>query len=205
MLRRIFIFVIVIISFCFVTFINSKIYCEEVKETTKVEKSSEENITLSPNVTKGEEKLAGKEYDVNLFTLIAKTIFSLIIITILIYLILRFFLKGQRWLIKQSGFIQIIATHSLAPNKHIQIVEIGNKLLVLGVSEHSINLLTEIVDKEVIDSIKIQSSKQEEKLQLSFIQHLKNRLQGQEIAQASYEEKLKFLNKQREKLKKLEL
>ncbi|MEW6095168.1 MAG: flagellar biosynthetic protein FliO [bacterium] len=198
MLKRSFIFSIcVVISFCVVTCIESKI-CYGIK--AKVEQSSED-IALGED---GKEELAGGKYNINLFVLIIKAIFSLIIITVLIYFILRFFLKGQRWITKQSGLIQIIATHPLAPNKYIQIVEIGNKLLVLGVSEHNINLLTEIVDKEVIDFIKIQSSKQEDKMQLSFIQHLKNKLRVQEIQQTDYDEKLKFLNKQRERLRKLE-
>lgn len=190
------------VSFCLVTTIESKI-CYGAKEKTKVEQN--ENIPLSKKVQKTEEPLAGQDYNVNLFALIAKAIFSLLIITGLIYFTLRFFLKSQKWLPKQQPFIQIIATQPLAPNKYIHLIEIGNKLLVLGVSEHNINLLTEIVDKEVIDFIKTQASSQEDKIPLSFIQHLKQRLRGQEIEQTGYEEKLKFLNQQRERLKNLEL
>lgn len=198
--RKLILGILVVVSFCLVIFIESKI-CSAAKETS-FEQS--ENISSAEDVIKEKENLANKKYDVNLFGLIVKTIFSLLIITGLIYFILRFFLKGQRWLTKQQGLIQIIGTHALTPNKYIQIAEIGNKLLVLGVSEHSINLLTEIVDKETIDFIKIQASRQEDKMQLSFIQHLKNRLHGQEIEQAGYDEKIKFLNKQRERLKNLE-
>lgn len=186
------------LSFCLTTAMESKI-CYGAKEKTRVEQN--ENISSTPKVPK---PLAERDYNINLFTLIAKAIFSLLIITGLIYFTLRFFLKSQRWMTKQHHFIQIIATQPLAPNKYIHLIEIGNKLLVLGVSEQSINLLTEIVDKEVIDFIKTQASSQEEKTPLSFIQHLKERLRGQEIPQTSYEEKLKFLNQQRERLKNLE-
>jgi len=202
MLKRKFTFIfVVVISLYFVTYIE--IYCE-AKESKIEQKSETEDVFLSKDVTKAKKEYTGERYDVNLFVLIVKAIFSLVIITVLIYFILRFFLKSQRWITKQQGLIQIIATHPLAPNKYIQIVEIGNKLLVLGVTEHNINLLTEIADKEIIDSIKIQLSKQEEKMQLSFIQHLKNKLWGEEVEEASYDEKLKFLNRQRERLKKLE-
>ncbi len=198
MIKRKLIFgILVVVSLCFVTFIKSKVCCETI--TTTVEQS--ENVDVAKDIIKEKEN---QKYEVNFFVLIAKAVFSLLIITGLIYFILRFFLKGQRWMTKQEGLIQIIGTHPLAPNKYIQIVEIGNKLLVLGVSEHNINLLTEIIDKEIIDFIKIQVSKQEDKMQLSFIQHLKNRFRGQEIEQPNYEEKLKFLDKQRERLKKLE-
>ncbi|MEW6607781.1 MAG: flagellar biosynthetic protein FliO [bacterium] len=168
----------------------------EFNESEKIIDSAKDVVKETPQKEK---------YDVNLFVLMGKTVVSLVIIAALIYFVLRFFLKGQRWLTRQQEFIQTIATHFLAPNKYIQIVEIGNKLLVLGISEHNINLLTEIEDKEVIDLIKTQVSRAEDKLQLSFIQHLKKRLMKPQLEQTDYEEKLKFLNKQREKLKSLEL
>ncbi|MEW6618110.1 MAG: flagellar biosynthetic protein FliO [bacterium] len=168
----------------------------EFNESEKIIDSAKDVVKETPKKEK---------YDVNLFVLMGKTVVSLVIIAALIYFVLRFFLKGQRWLTRQQEFIQTIATHFLAPNKYIQIVEIGNKLLVLGISEHNINLLTEIEDKEVIDLIKTQVSRAEDKLQLSFIQHLKKRLMKPQLEQTDYEEKLKFLNKQREKLKSLEL
>jgi flagellar protein FliO/FliZ len=190
--------IVVVVSICFVTFIDSKVYC--VAKETKIERNEK-----GTKPTPAEEKpLANRAYDVNFFFLIVKAVFSLLIIIALIYFILRFLLKGQRWITKQQKFIQTIGTHSLTPNKYIQIIEIGNKLLVLGISEHNINLLTEIEDKEVIDFIKTQSSKEEDKISLSFIQHLKKRLQGQQIPHSDYEDKLKFLNKQRQRLKKLE-
>jgi len=203
MLRKRLTFMILIgVNFCFVICIESKI-CYGAKEGIKFEQN--ENVSSIKDVAKTKEPLANREFNVNLFTLIAKTIFSLLIITGLIYFILRFFWKSQRWITKQQGFIQIIATQYLAPNKYIQLIEIGNKLFVIGVSDQSINLLTEIDDKEVIDSIKTQVSRQEDKMSLSFIQHLKEKFHGQEIDQTSSEEKLKFLSKQRERLKNLEL
>jgi flagellar protein FliO/FliZ len=196
--RKLLFIIVVVVSFCVVTFIDSKVCC--VAKETKIE----QNEKGTKPIPDEEKPLANRTYDVNFFFLIVKAVFSLLIITALIYFILRFFLKGQRWITKQQKFIQTIATHSLTPNKYIQIVEIGNKLLVLGISEHNINLLTEIVDKEEIDFIKTESAKQEDKIPLSFIQHLKKRMRGEEIKQVDYEEKLKFLNKQRQRLKKLE-
>jgi len=199
--KKLTLMILLVVNFWLVTGIESKI-CYGAKETKFAQN---ENISSKKDVAKPEEPFARQEFNVNLFTLIAKTVFSLLIITGLIYFILRFFLKNQRWIPKQQGFIQIIATQYLAPNKYIQLIEIGNKLLVIGVSDQSINLLTEIGDKEVIDSIKIQASRQEEKVSLPFLQHLKEKLRGQGINYTGSEEKLKFLSKQRERLKNLEL
>lgn len=193
---------LVVISFFILNFINLKIlYCEV--EETRLEQSKDK--TTPKDVPKAKEPLTNNKYNVNFFILIAKALFSLLIITALIYFILRFFLKGQRWITRQQKFIQTIATCPLTPNKYIQIVELGNRLLVLGISEHNINLLTEIVDKETIDFIKTQSSKEVDEIPLSFIQHLKKRFAGGEIEQEDLEHKLKFLDKQRQRLKKLEL
>ncbi|MFH1564182.1 MAG: flagellar biosynthetic protein FliO [Nitrospirota bacterium] len=205
----------IVVSIYLTIFIDSKIWCEtktvEFKQDpVKLEQTVKQQahlVDIDLGETTTEKKLTNQDLglpgnNINFFVLILKAVFSLLIITGLIYFVLRFFLSGQRWLTKQQGLVQVIGTHPLTPNKHIQIIEIGNKLLVLGVSDHSINLLTEITDKDVIDSIKIQASKEEDNL--SFIQHLKKRLPGQKLEQINYEDKLQFLNKQRERLKKLE-
>lgn len=210
MLKRKFAWIVV--GLCLTTFIDSKIWSEtktvELKQDpAKLEQTVTQDVVVGKNTAKEEKKqarlvLANQDYSINFFVLILKAVFSLLIITGLIYFVLRFFLSGQRWLTKQQGLVQVIGTHPLTPNKYIQIIEIGNKLLVLGISDHSINLLTEIIDREVIDSIKLQASKEEEKL--PFIEHLRKRLHGQKVLEeTNYEDKLQFLNKQRERLKKL--
>lgn len=55
---------------------------------------------------------------------------------------------------KASGAIQIIDTACISPGKFIQVVLVADKVLVLGVTSQSINLLTEIENKEIIEKIK---------------------------------------------------
>jgi hypothetical protein len=45
-------------------------------------------------------------------------------------------------------------------NKIIQIVEIAEKIMILGVTDSNINLIATVEDKEVVDRIKLLSSKE---------------------------------------------
>jgi flagellar protein FliO/FliZ len=80
---------------------------------------------------------------------IIKVFLPLILIVGLLYMLLRF--------VKKSGFsinkrvskisknynVQVVNTQMIMPKKFISIVKIKDKLLVLGVSENSINMLKE--------------------------------------------------------------
>lgn len=81
------------------------------------------------------------------FLNIIKVIFLLIFILGLmygtLYLARKYFFtfdKNSKKLIK----IKVLSTQMIMPKKYIQVVQVHDKILVLGVSDHSINLLEEI-------------------------------------------------------------
>jgi len=112
----------------------------------------------NPDYTYKEPEFARKEVSYPL--LILRTIAILGVIIIGIYLIFRLLLKNRRSPVRDSEIIKVLATYPLAANRLIQIVDIGGQILVLGVSDSSINLITEVEDKEVIDRIRLLSSKE---------------------------------------------
>jgi flagellar biogenesis protein FliO len=112
----------------------------------------------APNYEYQEPEFAQKEVSYPL--LILRTVAVLGVIIIGIYLIFRLLLKNRRSPVKDSEIVQILATYPLAANRLIQIVDIGGQILVLGVSDSNVNLITEIDDKEVIDRIRLLSSKE---------------------------------------------
>lgn len=66
--------------------------------------------------------------------------------------------KAAKYPVK--GFMKVLSTMSLAPGQSLQIVEVGGRLLVLGVAEGSINLVTEITsaeEKSNIDKMKLEA------------------------------------------------
>ncbi|MGQ9615730.1 MAG: FliO/MopB family protein [Spirochaetota bacterium] len=99
--------------------------------------------------------------------LILRTLAVLGVIIVGIYLLFRLLLKNKNKIVTDSEIIKVLATYPLAANRVIQIVDIAGQVLILGVSDANINLITEISDKEVIDRIKLMSSK-ESKITTSF-------------------------------------
>ncbi len=112
----------------------------------------------APDYTFQEPEFTRKEVSYPL--LILRTVAVLGVIIIGIYLIFRLLLKNRRSPVKDSEIIRVLATYPLAANRLIQIVDIGGQVLVLGVSDSSINLITEVEDKGAIDRIRLLSSKE---------------------------------------------
>jgi flagellar protein FliO/FliZ len=92
--------------------------------------------------------------------MILRTIAVMGVIIIGIYFLFRLLLKNRNRLVTDSEIVTVLVTYPLAANRIIQVVDIGGQVLVLGVSESNINLITELEDQEVIDRIKLSSSKE---------------------------------------------
>ncbi|MBR1420817.1 MAG: flagellar biosynthetic protein FliO [Selenomonadaceae bacterium] len=114
-----------------------------------------------------------------LFTLLLVFIFVLV----LAYLAARF-LSGKFSPTLNSHGGKILEHLALAPNRSICVVEMAGRVFLLGVTEHSINTLSEITDKDEIerlraDSVRNPISKETLSNELdslvSFVRNLRNR------------------------------
>lgn len=80
------------------------------------------------------------------FFSIVKIIFLLLLILGMVYGAL-FLMKKYVYVTDKKGSklirIKVLSTQMILPKKFIQVVQVHDKILVLGVSEHSINLLQE--------------------------------------------------------------
>jgi flagellar biosynthetic protein FliO len=92
--------------------------------------------------------------------LILRTVAVLAVIIIAIYLVFRFLLKGRNRAVSDTEMIKVLATYPISANRLIKVVDIAGKILVLGVTDSNINLITEVEDKEISDRIKLLSSKE---------------------------------------------
>lgn len=84
-------------------------------------------------------------------------------------------------------YIKNPASYSFSPSKSVQLITIGNRAFLLGLSEQSISLLTEIDDRELIDTILFEADKKPA-VQTSFTNILHSFLTNQKATQ---EKKLK--------------
>ncbi|MCK9210196.1 MAG: flagellar biosynthetic protein FliO [Ignavibacteriaceae bacterium] len=86
---------------------------------------------------------------------VLKALFPLVLVIGLLYAVLIFIKrKGITVTGKRSKIfnIDVLSTQSIMPKKYISVVKVENKYLVLGISEHSINLLKELdIDENQID------------------------------------------------------
>ena len=131
--------------------------------------------------------------------LILKTVAVLAVIVISIFVLFKILVKGKGKIISDSDVIRVLATYPLSANKVIQIVDIGGKVLVLGVTESNINLITTIEDKEVIDAIKLQYSK--EKAQKTGFKDQFTKLLGGKIFNKMGQ--ISYLDNYRKRIKKM--
>jgi flagellar protein FliO/FliZ len=53
-----------------------------------------------------------------------------------------------------GGVVSVLAQVPLGPSQFLTVVDIGGEILVLGVTEHSVNALTEIQDPAVIERLR---------------------------------------------------
>jgi len=87
------------------------------------------------------------------FKAILSLIFVLLLMGIVLYLMKKY-LFGKSTLATLSGIdMQVMGILSLHPKKTIHVVKILNKYFIVGVTEQSIQLISEISDDESIRSL----------------------------------------------------
>ncbi len=91
--------------------------------------------------------------------LIIKTIIVLGALIGGFYYFFRFVTRKAGIQILGREVVQVLSIVPLGQNKFLQVVELAGRVLVLGVSENSITLITEVKDRDEIDRIRLQSSK----------------------------------------------
>ena len=80
-------------------------------------------------------------------------------LSLVLGLIFLLFFGFKKYVLKNTAFgggklVQVLSTNFLAPKKNIALVEVAGEILVLGVSEQNISLLTSIREPDRIEEIK---------------------------------------------------
>lgn len=77
------------------------------------------------------------------------------------YLFFRFVTKQTAMPSLGSSLVDVLASAPLGPNRYVQLVDVGGVLLVLGVTDNAISLLTEITDRDERDRLRLLASQEE--------------------------------------------
>ena len=80
--------------------------------------------------------------------------------------------------VKTSQVLKILYEYDLSGNKRLQIIEIGNRLMVLGLSDSNIQLIAEISDKDSVAEIKLNCEKENKTEKPDFFLVLTNTIKN---------------------------
>jgi flagellar biogenesis protein FliO len=88
-----------------------------------------------------------------------KTVIILALFGMGFFFFLRYVTRKSGMMSVGSGVANILSVVPIGQNKFIHIVDIGGRMLVLGVTDNSISLITELKDRDEIERVRLQSSK----------------------------------------------
>lgn len=150
-------------------------FMEQTEETETPQLRERENVTFY------EEK--------NPFFMLLQLVFALLFVIALIYLLLRF--MSKRSLSYRSTLaLQNLGGVSLGANRSVQLVKVGERLLVVGVGE-TIQLLKEIDDPDEIERLLKQQEERFEKFEQPFVAYVKRVFKEREKETTSFQDVLK--------------
>ena len=70
----------------------------------------------------------------------------------------------------KEKLIKVLASSYIGVKKHISLIEVPGSVLVVGITNDNISLLSKIEDEEILDNLKLS---EEDRTQVSFSEHLK--------------------------------
>lgn len=118
--------------------------CLEEEEPTEINEDQSNEDTTPP-------VLAEQNQTGSLAFNIVKTVFALILILALIYILIKFLGKRNK-LFNQVKALENLGGISVGQNKSIQIVRIGEKVFIVGVGDN-VELLQELDDEDLIHDL----------------------------------------------------
>lgn len=93
------------------------------------------------------------------FGLFLRMVISLLIVIGLVYLVVRIFKKNTGMADTDDSFLRRVAVLSIGSGKSVQIVTLLENAYLIGVTDNNINLISEIKDKELVDSLNLLADK----------------------------------------------
>ena len=86
-----------------------------------------------------------------MFELLVRVVFSLAVVFGLLWFVAR--TSSRRFGGRARSMVRVVARQPLARTASLAIVEIGDRVLVVGVSEHGVSLLTEMDPSELPEEL----------------------------------------------------
>ena len=148
----------------FVAFVNVFVFSQtDTSQSSSVESSvlDESQILLGETNPESQITFSGDESNLEKSSvwLFVRMILVLILVIVAIYALMKFFKKKSTEVKSSDDFLRSVSSLSFGPGKSVEIVTLIDKAYDLGVTEKSINLIAEIDDKELIESLNLNHDK----------------------------------------------
>ena len=148
----------------FVAFVNVFVFSQtDTSQSSSVESSVLDESQILLGETNPESQITFSDDESNLekssVWLFVRMILVLILVIVAIYALMKFFKKKNTEIKSSDDFLRSVSSLSFGPGKSVEIVTLIDKAYVLGVTEKSINLIAEIDDKELIESLNLNHDK----------------------------------------------
>ena len=85
-----------------------------------------------------------------------------------IYAIFYLLKKTGKTRFQETRLIQVLSSKALSGNRSLHLVEVGNQVFLVGSSDSAVSLVSEILDKETLDGLRLQSASASESERKSF-------------------------------------
>lgn len=135
------------------------VFAQEAEAENKKESTQQEQ---APQDAEAEAELYTYDQpvveEVSYTWIIVKTMVVLALLALGFFFFFRYVTGKATGPIIGRNVLQVKAVLPIGQNRMLQIVEVGSKLLVLGVTDSQITLLKEITEKDEVDRIKLESS-----------------------------------------------
>jgi len=129
-------------------------------------------------------------------------IISLAVVVGVIYAIFYVVKKGVGKKIVENQVISIVGSKIISGSKALHVVEVGKTMYLIGSSNESINLISEISDKETRDTLKLQAT-QNKQAPVRFQDFIANLFRRDTRKQLEIAETADFMKQQRNRLKRM--
>ena len=142
--------------------------------------------------------------NVSTASMFIRAIIGFIVTLVGIYIVFVYLKNKSKKVSGSNEIIKVLATTAIASNRYVSIIEIANEMYLISVSDHNINLLSKIEDKEMKDQIKMMYvNSKENTVEDSFKNILDQTLTIFKQPKMKKEDALKTTSDIREKLKSL--
>jgi flagellar protein FliO/FliZ len=119
-----------------------------------------------------------------------------------IYLLFWLLRRGAGRKIQENDLIRVLGSRSLSGSRALHVVEVGASVYLIGASDGGVELISEITDKESLDSVRLKAAEEKPQGRRGFAQVLAEIFTPARKS-LSVNDGIGFLKGQRERLKKL--